>query len=246
MSIHLRRALLALAAVCALAAVPAAPAVAAPAASRTPRLLKLDVAVTGFAVRHHRAVALGTARAAVRGADGRVRVGRRHVTLAVAAAKGCNILHLHLQTLKLSLLGLNVTTSPITLRLTGNQREVLGKLFCRLSSGLKLGKAASAARVARSLGRHLGRHGMHVIGLRTRVTPQASASQSPAPSCQVLKLVLGPLNLDLLGLTVDLYGGSPTQSVTVDITADASGGVLGSLFCQLANTGVTLKPTASG
>jgi hypothetical protein len=52
--------------------------------------------------------------------------------------------------------------------------------------------------------------------------------------CQVLTLQLGPLHLNLLGLIVDL---SP---VNLRITANSNGGLLGSLFCSIANRNVTL------
>jgi hypothetical protein len=52
--------------------------------------------------------------------------------------------------------------------------------------------------------------------------------------CQVLTLTLGPTHLNLLGLIVDL---SP---VNLTITADSNGGILGSLFCSLANQKVKL------
>lgn len=47
-------------------------------------------------------------------------------------------------------------------------------------------------------------------------------------TCDVLNLVLGPLDLNLLGLNVHL------NQVVLDITADAFGGLLGSLLCSLA------------
>jgi hypothetical protein len=45
----------------------------------------------------------------------------------------------------------------------------------------------------------------------------------------VLTLVLGPLNLNLLGLIVDL------NKVNLTITATRGQGALGDLFCQLAD-----------
>ncbi len=48
-------------------------------------------------------------------------------------------------------------------------------------------------------------------------------------SCDVLHLELGPLDLDLLGLVVHL------DKIVLDITADPSGGLLGSLLCAVAN-----------
>lgn len=48
-------------------------------------------------------------------------------------------------------------------------------------------------------------------------------------SCDVLHLVLGPLDLDLLGLVVHL------DRVVLDITAEPAGGLLGQLLCSVAN-----------
>jgi hypothetical protein len=61
---------------------------------------------------------------------------------------------------------------------------------------------------------------------------QATAAQSTGV-CKVLELVLGPLNVDLLGLVVDL------NKVHLTITATPGGGVLGNLFCGLANGSTT-------
>jgi hypothetical protein len=48
-------------------------------------------------------------------------------------------------------------------------------------------------------------------------------------SCDVLHVELGPLDLDLLGLVVHL------DKIVLDINADPSGGLLGSLLCAVAN-----------
>lgn len=56
-------------------------------------------------------------------------------------------------------------------------------------------------------------------------------------SCDILHLELGPLDLDLLGLQVHL------DKIVLDIDADPTGGLLGSLLCAVANllnTGGTL------
>jgi hypothetical protein len=47
-------------------------------------------------------------------------------------------------------------------------------------------------------------------------------------TCDILHLVLGPLDLNLLGLIVHL------DVVVLDITADPAGGLLGSLLCAVA------------
>jgi hypothetical protein len=48
-------------------------------------------------------------------------------------------------------------------------------------------------------------------------------------SCDILHLELGPLDLDLLGLQVHL------DKIVLDIDADPTGGLLGSLLCAVAN-----------
>jgi hypothetical protein len=82
---------------------------------------------------------------------------------------------------------------------------------------------------------------MRTLAFHARVKPSdqpatARAAQAAPPpgSCQVLDLILGPLNLDLLGLRVDLYGATTTQPVRVLITANPFRGVLGQVFCRLA------------
>jgi hypothetical protein len=50
-----------------------------------------------------------------------------------------------------------------------------------------------------------------------------------AASCDILHLELGPLDLDLLGLEVHF------NKVVLDIDADPTGGLLGSLLCAVAN-----------
>ena len=53
----------------------------------------------------------------------------------------------------------------------------------------------------------------------------------------MLKLVLGPLHLDLLGLVVDLYGKTTSDPVIVTINAQPSKGLLGQLLCSVAGGG---------
>ena len=66
-----------------------------------------------------------------------------------------------------------------------------------------------------------------------------------AATCPVLHLVLGPVNLNLLGLVVTLGGGPmANQPIVLDITAvSGPGNLLGNLLCGVSNllngTGVT-------
>lgn len=64
-----------------------------------------------------------------------------------------------------------------------------------------------------------------------------SARSAAVTGCPVLHLVLGPVNLNLLGLKVTL-GGGPTASlpIVLDITAvPGPGNLLGNLLCGLTN-----------
>ena len=58
-------------------------------------------------------------------------------------------------------------------------------------------------------------------------------------TCSVLSLRLDKLSLTLLGLDVNL------DKVVLTISANPGGGVLGSLFCKLAHTKVSLRSLAS-
>jgi len=61
-----------------------------------------------------------------------------------------------------------------------------------------------------------------------------SSPNTADPTCPILHLSLGPVNLNLLGLNVNLDNCN-NGPVTVDITADPNGGLLGSLLCHVAN-----------
>src|SRR3954452_4766571 len=128
----------------ALLVVPATPAAAAQ--PTKPRPAAVDVSIDSFGMRHGRPVAHATAHTTAYTRNGSLRQSQRKTTLAVkTAANGCRILTLHLEKLRLVLLGLTVDTSAVNLNITGNKTGSLGKLFCKLASGLKV---ASIARVA--------------------------------------------------------------------------------------------------
>jgi hypothetical protein len=150
----------------------------------------------------------------------------KNVTLAASPGGSCTVLALTLETLELKLLGLNVHLEKVVLTVTGQRHGgVLGSLFCSLAHAKV--KAARVAALSR-LNTAIRRTGA-VRPLRFTVGVHATTSQV-GPMCSVLDLILGPLHLDLLGLVVDL------NQVHLTVTADPTGGVLGSLFCGLANT----------
>lgn len=202
---------------------------------QTGRTVSVDITVDRFAVnKRGRVVAHATALTRVRTRDGRVSTAGDRITLAVkTAANGCKVLDLSLQKLRLTLLGLTVDTSAVNLKITGKQTGSLGKLFCQLANGLKLSNVTKTVRSVKAMNRSLRARPMRVMSFRTPVAQKSQAAGGP--TCRVLDLTLGPLNLDLLGLSVDLYGLKPTDPVVVTITADPNGGALGKLFCQLAS-----------
>jgi hypothetical protein len=67
--------------------------------------------------------------------------------------------------------------------------------------------------------------------VRVPVTVTSSEIETLA-ICQVLRLVLGPIHLNLLGLILD------TNRIVITLRADSEGGLLGSLLCNLAGGGI--------
>ena len=158
------------------------------------------------------------------------------VRFAVAAKpRGgrCNVITLRLAPLDLELLGVQVTTSDISLDVYALKGRVLGDLFCALSHAKVT--FPRSARVARELNHRLTGRPLRVLAASESLP--ASVAQAQPQTCQVLKLVLGPLHLDLLGLVVDLYGKTHANPVVVTINAQPSKGLLGQLLCGLAGGG---------
>ena len=150
----------------------------------------------------------------------RLRVSQRR------AGRRCDVLTLNLQKLFLELLGARVETSAINLEVYARRPAILGRLFCALSRA-----RISFPRAAAKLNRSLKGHPLRVVAARTSVPARAAEHKG---SCQVLKLILGPLHLDLLGLNIDLYGKDKQSPVIVTITALPGHGLLGDLLCSLA------------
>jgi len=149
----------------------------------------------------------------------------KRVTLAVSKKGRCNILTLDLKQLNLQLLGLNVHLDRVHLTVTGRRHGgILGRLFCSLA-GAKA-NLARASRAAHRLNVRMTRRPMRPLSLTVPITARTAQTTGV---CQVLDLVLGPLHLDLLGLVIDL------NKIHLSITATPGGGILGNLFCGLAN-----------
>lgn len=220
----LRRALIAGSLVTA-AALPAPARAQEPApAQATSGRVTVQLDVTRFRATKQGPVAEGRATARLSGLGGFPTTVTQKVRLSQVRGGSCRILRLVLEELDLSLLGLNVHLDKVDLRVTGQRRGgVLGRLFCSLANSRV---RASQAKAVSALNRRLD-DGGRLRPLRMTVPVRAIAAQQGQPTCDVLELTLGPLDLDLLGLVVEL------NKVHLTITATPGGGVLGDLFCGL-------------
>jgi hypothetical protein len=213
-----------------------AAAVVVPAANARPHTsrLSLTAQITSFHATKAGVVANGTFKGTLSSGSGVTHSSApvRFAVLASSRHRRCNILTLKLAPVFLELLGLQVTTSTINLQLYAQPNEVLGSLFCSLAHA-----KVSFPRAARDLNARLHGHPLRVMSASDAV-PAAAGPTQPA-TCQVLKLVLGPLHLNLLGLVVDLYGKDKSSPVVVTIDAVPSEGLLGQLLCGLSGgTGI--------
>jgi hypothetical protein len=209
-----------------LAVAPATAGARAAKAKHASGRLKVNLAITRFDASSRKSTADGVATATLTDSTGQAAHIKQHVHFAVKSGGGCQILGLVLDQLNLKLLGLNVKLDKVNLQITGKRSGgVLGKLFCRLANSDVKAKRVSAAR---ALTKVAHRRPMRPLVFEVGLRP-VTAAQSTSPTCKVLTLVLGPLNLNLLGLVVDL------NKVNLAITATRGEGALGDLFCQLAD-----------
>ena len=222
---------------------PAAAEARAKSAARGDGTVTVDVKIKRFAVMGRKVVARGVLTSRVQGA-GESQAARKRVTFAVDAQRGrCHVLTLNLDDLQLDLLGLRVDLSEVNLLIRaiprGQGSGVLGRLFCALSrSTIRLGRGSSAAqaeKIVASLNTRLKHKPMRAVQASARLAASGDAQAAQAaPSCRVLNLILGPLDLNLLGLVVELFGPNRNAPVTLTITSFPGQGVLGDLFCSLS------------
>ena len=169
-------------------------------------------------------------------------------TQAPPAGEDCPILNLELGEIHLDLLGLNVDTSEICLDVTATDDQgLLGGLLCELTGGGLdlagiLGQLDDVTgrvdqfldSIEGLLGDVLGRAMTATDVLGTPLV-EGGAQAVDQAVCEILGLSLGPIDLQvpLLGVNVFLDDCNDGP-VTVDVTADPEGGLLGSVLCGLA------------
>jgi len=150
----------------------------------------------------------------------------------------CSVLDLHLGPINLALLGLHVDTSQICLALTATEGGgLLGDLLCGLAGGDTLGipLLPTATEVTDLQDA--------IAGILNQTLSQAQPGQGNGDVCtgetEILHLVVGPLDLSLLGLNV-LLDNCDEGPVEVCVSATAGEGLLGNLLAGLANGPINL------
>jgi hypothetical protein len=216
-------------------AAPAAGAAVAPAGTLDLQFVLKKVVASGKQL-----IAQGEVVGTVKTATGTTQVVRKPFTAPVRsitrakqgvrstqrATRICDILNLNLAPLRLELLGLIIELDRVVLTVRADSRGgLLGSLLCGLAGPPR----AQANRLNNALQRN-GVSALYGVTLPLVPTTPAPTALPPVPAghCTVLDLVLGPLDLNLLGLLVHL------DRVQLRITANPQGGLLGSLLCGLA------------
>jgi hypothetical protein len=179
----------------------------------------------------------------------------------------CDVLHLILGPIHLDLLGLIVDINKVVLDLKGIPGTLLGDIFCQLSNTPRPpGGASSVAGTVstRMVVDGFKAVGNRVIGQGTVISkytdmagatsvqrrsfrltiPKGYAAQQQGwsavqqePLCQVLFLEIGEVDLTLAGLHVIAHAFNPEEPIRLRLQARREGGILGQLFCDLAQGG---------
>jgi hypothetical protein len=218
--------------------------------------------ITSLIFSNGQLLASGTATVVLNGQTNTVPFSNVLVTLALGTnppvAGACPVLDLTLAPITLNLLGLVVETSPICLQITAHAGGgLLGDLLCSvgnlLNGGLTLNQILSGLGLVNPLTGATLIPGLTPAQLAALLPAiqnllngalgnllQAvltSIEQGTGGACSILHLELGPLDLNLLGLEVEL-DNCANGPVVVDITGQKNG-VLGKLLCNLLGGGGT-------
>jgi hypothetical protein len=160
----------------------------------------------------------------------------------------CPILDLSLGPIQLNVLGLDVATSPICLAITayGGPGNLLGNLLCGIAGLLDAGNPLDQILAGLTDDqRTLLLDGLRDIlnGATNNVNEATVESvQEGVGGCPILNLVLGPLDLNLLGLQVYLHDCNDGP-VEINVAAIPGGGLLGNLLCAITDPAQLLGAT---
>jgi hypothetical protein len=220
-----------------------------PATDATPAIVDVNFVINRFVRQGRKIVAQGNVIATATSATTTPAVVRKAFAAAVATKRGtfssaeriCDVLTLTLGPLHLEILGLVVDLSRIVLTIKADSNGgLLGGLFCGLAGGAGAASLAKLNSTARKMTKAAKANGLNrgVAGFQVQAPP--GFTQAPGTVCTILDLVLGPIDLNLLGLLVHL----DRQRIT--ITAVRGGGLLGDLLCGLAGGAPGVVPTVRG
>ena len=206
-------------------------------AAATAGTVHLRFRVQRFIARNGRLLARTRVIATYLGSDGQTATTSKLVTMRASVPSSralsrhiCQVLLLRLDALELNLLGLHIELQePLVLRITANRRGgILGRLFCSLAAGMR---HQSLARTAPQLNRSLANTAASAFQFKFPLS--SGSAQLQQAECMVLELILGPLDLRLLGLRVHLNRVHLT--ITGIPSTQPGGGILGDLLCALAS-----------
>jgi hypothetical protein len=161
-------------------------------------------------------------------------------SLTPAQGGATPVLDLSLGPVRLNLLGLNVRLDncqggPVTVEITATPGGgLLGNLLGGLTGGKGRALVQQVAGVLQQItSTHVPLTPATLPSLLTASSPPASTAAPADPT--ILNLTLNPIDLNLLGLEVKLYGQDPTSPVTVTVSAQpGSGQLLGNLLTTVA------------
>jgi hypothetical protein len=208
-----------------------------PANEATPAVVDVNFVINRFVRQGRKVVAQGTVIATATSAATTPAVVRKAFTAAVAAKRGkfmsaqriCDVLTLNLGPLHLEILGLVVDLSRVVLTIKADSNGgLLGSLFCGLAGGAGAASLAKLNSTAKKMTKAAKANGLNKGVAQFQVQAPPGFTQAPGTVCSILDLVLGPLDLNLLGLMIHL------DRLRLTITAVRGGGLLGDLLCGLA------------
>jgi hypothetical protein len=203
----------------------------------TPALVDVNFTINRFVRQGRRIVAQGSIIATATTATTAPAVVRKAFTAAVASKRGtfssaqriCDVLTLNLGPLHLEILGLVVDLSRLTLTIKADSNGgLLGSLFCGLAGSSGTQSLAKLNKTAKKMTKAAKANGLNHGVSRFQVQAPPGLTQAPGTVCSILDLVLGPLDLNVLGLMIHL------DRLRLTITAVRGGGILGDLLCGLA------------
>ncbi len=150
---------------------------------------------------------------------------------ALAANNGstCAILSLTLGPINVELLGLHIDTSSICLEITATQGAgLLADLLCGLADG-NLENLPTVLDFIRDIL-------TAALSLNQQIAPKTCTvgNQSVCSgACQVLNLVIGPVDFVLLGVHIHIDNCNNNEAVQACVSATRGQGLLGDLLCSL-------------